>query len=611
MANWVDNYISKIYSSHKNHVLICDKDNLFAYDELISEISNNGYNVLIAHSDLDVRILYEIKLNGNSDKFLLVAPPKYFPLPDILNNVHFVEVGFSDLFPNLDAKAISGLSFNALCTLSSIKQYDILGHVSTLKFLLENLYGLDFNSLTKSFAKERILNSLITVFLERNGVNQPLINFLSSLAKPYLPKLVSLGLSKVNLLEFIQTNWSAFVADNYSVIDFSEPSLRKSIGNLFIQDLLKPVKVSKQQYENAPSSLKIGYTYDSAESDKLELDSIIEYLTNQVSIIQDLHEEWFMLIKVLSKAMTKSLSLNNKQYYENLSALNVTINNRFQRFIENSYWSTFTLSGNRKPIVVSRILDYIKSQPGRKKALIVIDGMNYWQWELISELFKSSNISFNARATMAFIPSITAWSRQSIFRGAKPDLKENNSKEEKLFRNYWLQNSYQDYQIHFSSFSAHAKVDFNTISSDKEMLGFVCNDLDEIMHGAVLGNDQLYSDTLQWITKSNFLDTINTLIQKGYKCYITSDHGNVESVGIKNLKLSEKVGSLSRGKRHIQFSNETVLNNFLQQNQNTNIGVRDCSVFLKDNSAFTSEQSVIITHGGSHLWEILIPFIEI
>src|SRR5205085_1977337 len=136
-----------------------------------------------------------------------VAPVGYKPLPDIGKKVHFQSIGLPQLFPNLDSSAIKGLSYNALCLLSNIRPYEELGQERTLKFLLENLYNVDFDTLTQSKPKERILNALITVLLERNGINQPLLQFLSKLSKPYLPSLLSIGLNKQNLITFLQQQW--------------------------------------------------------------------------------------------------------------------------------------------------------------------------------------------------------------------------------------------------------------------------------------------------------------------------------------------------------------------------------------------------------------------
>ena len=119
------------------------------------------------------------------------------------------------------------------------------------------------------------------------------------------------------------------------------------------------------------------------------------------------------------------------------------------------------------------------------------------------------------------------------------------------------------------------------------------------------------ASTQQWLEKSKIVEYVKILRSKGFKVFITTDHGNVEATGIKNLNMKEKVGSLSRGKRHIHFSNETMLVNFKEQNLEIVLGTKDNSVYLRQEEAFTDQAVKIVTHGGSHLWEVLIPFGEI
>ena len=143
------------------------------------------------------------------------------------------------------------------------------------------------------------------------------------------------------------------------------------------------------------------------------------------------------------------------------------------------------------------------------------------------------------------------------------------------------------------------------------ILGMVTNDLDVTMHGTRLGIEQLKMSTEQWIRKSDIVQHILTLRKLGFSVYIATDHGNVEAKGIKNLKIKEKIGSLSRGKRFLHFSNEVVLKNFQEQNPDLELGTKDLSVYLKNAEAFTSENITVVTHGGSNIWEVLIPFVEI
>lgn len=611
MGNWVDKYKSLIFSSHKQNVIITDIDNLFLYAELPEALEDEGFAVLIAESDLDVRILFESHVRGSDGKCLIVSPTGYMPLPDILQEVLFYELGLKELFPNLDRKALKGLDFNALCTLSNIKPNEELGYNSTIIFLLENLFNIDFTSFNTSRSKEKILNALITVFNGYGKIGQPVVVFLADQAKPYFPDLISNGLTTSSLNEFIQSVWNDYAADHVISVDILDPILVKNIGYLFIEEILQPVLVSHERFNRENGALRIGLKYDLGEPDRMKLQSFNAYLSLQANDISDNYDEWFALIQVLSKAMNLATSLDKCDESNDLANIILKLNERFQRFIDNTYWSLFSLSGIRKPVVVARILDYLKAQSEKKKALIVLDGMNFWQWEIIADRLMSSGIESNSKVTMAFIPTITAWSRQAIFRGNKPNLNEDNSKEEKLFKEYWRIAGYQDYQVLFKRFNVDHLLKVNEISGLVEIVGTVCNDLDDIMHGSILGNKELASDTLQWIEKINFIETIKALKEKGFKCYITSDHGNVESKGVKNLSISEKVGAISRGQRHIQFSNDIMLKRFQEHNPEMNYGLRDNSVFLRDQYAFRKNQSTVITHGGSHLWEVLIPFIEI
>jgi len=611
MSNWVDKYKNLVISSHKRHIVIADQDSLLGYEELQQAFVNEGFTLLTCNSSLSVRLAIELQVREASEKYLIVAPGNYYPLPDIAMLVHFEAIGLSRLFPNFDAKAIKGLSFNALSLLSNIKPYEVLSHEKTLKFLLENLYNVDFDTLTSSKAKERILTALITVLLDKNGINEPLTNFLSTIAKPYVPVFVTNGLTKTKLINYIQDQWQSYVHKDVTEIDFNESLLNKSLGYLFALEYLTPVHVSLETYNRFSKQLKIGVFVDTDKHVDNELEGLIEYLKQQLEIIEDIAEQWFNIIQVMSNAKLKYLLTSNDELKENYLKIENDLNNRFQRFIDIAYNSLFSLSGVRKPVVVTRILEHIKSKPAHKSALIVIDGMNFWQWKILGKALTNLSIAYTSNASLAYIPTITAWSRQAIFKGDKPDLSTDNSKEAKLFEDYWLNNSLSSYQISYKKFSINDSLNLADISPDTKMLALVCNDLDEIMHGSILGNGQLKTSTEQWIAKSNIGAIIAGLKSLGYQIYITADHGNIEATGLKNLTLKDKIGALSRGKRHLYFTNETLLDNFIVNNTNIEVGRKGLSLYLKKQEAFTSENSQVITHGGSHIWEVIVPFISI
>ena len=82
MAKWVEKYKKLVYSSHKRHLIVTDPDDLFNYVELQQSMEEEGYQVLKAKTDLEVRVLIETKVRYSKEKFLLIAPPGYQALPD-------------------------------------------------------------------------------------------------------------------------------------------------------------------------------------------------------------------------------------------------------------------------------------------------------------------------------------------------------------------------------------------------------------------------------------------------------------------------------------------------------------------------------------------------
>jgi hypothetical protein len=608
MNSWIDKYKALVISSHKQHVIVADLDNLFQYHEVEEAFEADEFKILKAATTLEVRLLFELEVRNSPMRCLIVAPNTYKPLPDIETIANCQKPGLSDLFPNLDAKAIQGLSFNALSVLSNIRQYETLGHEKTIRFLLENLYNVDFDSLTNSKAKERVLNALISVLLEKNGINQPIRKFLTSYVRPYFPDLVKQDLSKEKLIVFIHDEWLKFL-DGNSQLNFNEPLISKSLGFLFSFEVIKPVKVSQEKYETIPKSLRIGAYVDDAGNNDEELLAFTAYLNEQCAIIEDVADQWFKLIQVLSNAYIRVLNSKNEAAIKGYFKAEDRLNKRFQRFIDSNYGSLFSLSGIRKPIVVTRVLEHLNSRPAKKKALIVIDGMNYWQWSLLNAVLNVQ--STTATASLAFIPTITAWSRQAIFRGDKPIQDGKAVNEEKLFTTYWINKGITNHQIKFAKFGVDSLFDMASVHDDVRILGLLCKDLDDIMHGAILGDEQLRASTEQWIRKCQFVELVSALRANGFEIFLTSDHGNIQATGTRNLTIKEQFGALSRSKRFVHFDNEVLAADFISNNNDFDFGRRGLSLYLRNREAFTLEGKQVITHGGSHLWEVMVPFITI
>jgi hypothetical protein len=318
--------------------------------------------------------------------------------------------------------------------------------------------------------------------------------------------------------------------------------------------------------------------------------------------------DWLEIINEYSNALF--LSINTK-YLKEIIAIGDTINIHFQKELEQNFKNLFSSSAIKKPKIVSKILDYIThNNKSNKIALIVIDGMGFWQYNSIKSLYPSS---FNTIEdyTYSWIPSITQLSRQAIFRGDYPDKEyiQNPKNEEKLWTNYWTNKGLDKFEIRYN----HDKIDtFNLERITK--FAIVLKDLDDKMHSSTDYTD-LKGLTQNWIERSDIIKKIELLIESGFEVLMTSDHGNILTNGWRGLHSREKLGtnkSGSRSQRHIEYSNKISADEFLEANPEIQQSVvrEDNAIYFKNNFNFSSKDSVI-THGGSHFLEVIIPFIKI
>jgi hypothetical protein len=318
--------------------------------------------------------------------------------------------------------------------------------------------------------------------------------------------------------------------------------------------------------------------------------------------------DWLEIINEYSNALL--LTINTK-YLEEIITIGDIINIHFQKELEKNFKHLFSSSAIKKPKIVSKILDYIThNNKSNKIALIVIDGMGFWQYNSIKSLYPSS---FNTIEdyTFSWLPSITQLSRQAIFRGDYPDKEyiQNPKNEEKLWSNYWSNKGLDKFEIRYN----HDKIDTSNLERITKF-AIVLKDLDDKMHSSTDYTD-LKGLTQNWIERSEIIKKIEGLIESGFEVFITSDHGNILTNGWRGLHSREKLGtnkSGSRSQRHIEYTDKTLADEFLEANPEIQQSVvrDDNAIYFKNNYNFSSKDSVI-THGGSHFLEVIIPFIKI
>lgn len=582
MSRWFETIIQKVTPSTDKPIIVIDSQKYLEITEVQDRLIHEDYKVNFVEPGIQVRMEYELEVKGR-EKTILVITGKYPLVDDMKESAFVVELKPKDIFRNFDENAINGLSFNALSTIDSLSIFNELSYEETIQFMLENLYGIDFQAWKLNKSKERCLAILISVYTNNENPNKAINDYLESIGKPYFGSAVKDFIDKQKLLEFVNALKS-------EEINFENPMLAKEIANLKITGSIENNIESKQE----------------KDSQKL-INELFEFLTERIKTIGDLYKDWFEIAPKLGELGYAIFELNNKEYFDKYNEILNTINNRFQLFVNNHYDSLFSMSGFRYPITIDKVQDYIAaSTKNNKIAFIVIDGMNYWQWTLLKHYLENEKLNVEEKTTLSWLPSITAWARQSIFAGKKPDLTITNRTEGDLFKKYWIdKHKKQTYQVSYEAVKNNEKI--KVPSSDVTVAGFVTNGLDELMHGNILGYEQLFINTKLWIEKSCICDAVKELRNAGYEVYISTDHGNIEAELNLKLTAGQKTVMLSKSKRFVQFDTEEQAITFIENNKEYRLGKKDKSVYFRDTNGFGSSGEKVITHGGSHILELLIP----
>lgn len=316
--------------------------------------------------------------------------------------------------------------------------------------------------------------------------------------------------------------------------------------------------------------------------------------------------DWHEIATLFGEAISHSIG---SEKFDLILVLIKEANEKFQEHIQSKYSQIKNSNPIKRPQIVSKIMDYIDFNYKQNEiALIVIDGLSFWQYALIKNRLPGNK---KEEITFSWIPSITQLSRQAIFRGSSPleSYKQNPTNESKLWKGYWKSKNFNDFEIQYQ----HDTINVSNIDGIKR-LSIVYKDLDDYMHSSKDYND-LLKLTENWFVRSKIKETIQELLSKGFRVIITSDHGNIQAKGWRGLNGKEKLGtnkSGSRSERHLEYSEKRLKDEFLDNNPELldSIVQEEQALYFKDELSF-SRRDDLVTHGGAHFLEVVIPFIEI
>ena len=255
---------------------------------------------------------------------------------------------------------------------------------------------------------------------------------------------------------------------------------------------------------------------------------------------------------------------------------------------------------------VERICGYLKSCNYEKKAILCFDGMGWAEWFLIKDCFvEMFDVDLIEKPIFSMIPSTTKISRSAIFSGNLNEV---------------YQKSYPNEHKSFSENFDHAQLfkNNNPITEDS-ILGYktiakIYNLFDETAHKTILKSHNLSKNTYfhiikQYLRQTAIFREVKILLNNGFHIYICSDHGCTAAKG--NGHKIEKYLIDSYSKRGTIIRKNSFLSNDDYIRYPVPVAGNPTVILAPPGEMFDYMSACELTHGGTGVEEIVIPFIEI
>lgn len=390
-----------------------------------------------------------------------------------------------------------------------------------------------------------------------------------------------------------------------------------SVSNLF-QKLYAP---AIKEYPNINYDLlALAYekNFDDLDSDRRTLEFIKNKVYDKENIIKYVHLKNEELDALYQNAKTYSDWFDVADLKAKIDILCVKyeisldtayINDKFCDFITDNYG---TLNGEinpKSPVIISKVMNYITNKSD-KFALIVMDGMSQFDWEIISNSF--SEIKYNKADIFAMIPTITSVSRQCLLSGKVPMQLEDFSslaKEEKEFKAYAKYKGFTDNQIAYER-------GYNVeLSAFVKCAAIIINEIDDIVHAQKLGRHGMYHDIKQITKEGRLVHLVRKLLLQGFDVFITSDHGNTNCTGIGKPRRFG-IETQTKSNRTIILKDFANIEDFILEYEMSEypgyyLDKKYKYLIFKDDRAFMDKDGDFLNHGGITIDEVIVPFITV
>lgn len=288
----------------------------------------------------------------------------------------------------------------------------------------------------------------------------------------------------------------------------------------------------------------------------------------------------------------------------------------FTSFVLNDYDKLFYESYNNGPVTINQVMPYLGARDEDKMALLCFDGMGFQEWYVLKAYLAENQITkFTENSIYAIVPSLTWSSRAALFSG-QAVLPTGIVNEKRAFES-GVTNGWKYGRAKEKGWFLNTDSRWDADYLQYEYLGLVFTLIDKHAHSAILieGSKRgMQLSLTEFLPMTDIALLISHLLEENYRIYITSDHGTVWCSG--NGYRADKYLVEERARRVLIYPNEQLARDFARDKDvdlytNLNLLSERVLVLPRGRDMFSPTGEMAISHGGIHIEEIIIPFVEV
>jgi len=631
--------------------LLCDRDGLFRDAQLLDAVRVSGFEVVRLEDPIAFRFEFEARFRDGEAPSLVVVVQREEQAPwDVVkaarSDRRVLSYGIAELFPKLSPGVVSELHPSDLDALSEAAAPEqTLGDNATRDFILRTVFEVSPELVATPVDLLRILlrrhytariwpASIDARFL---GVIRDRWRFADWPLEQILP-------SRQNFLAFIQERFAVFAARELGAapqdclvwpgprdLPLGHEDVRVYLDNMFADGLLARVRAPDAR-PSVASWLEAGLEPTTDDVPRRFLAALSWLETDLASAgAEDLPRFGRRALRWGEATAARWQSAAGGLGADELARFNAVtdaLDARFETWLHARYASLSSVGHLPRPSLVHQIPHYLAHGLGRgaRRALIVVDGLAVDQWVLVrSALSKQGIGARDEGVAAAWIPSLTAVSRQSIFAGEPPLLFGTDlgttAKEPAHWGRFWGDRGLQKPEIAYicqklqEDDAPFAERVGAMIDRRVRALGIVVGTIDAMLHGIVTGSDGLHASVRHWAERGSLAAIVKSLLGAGFDVWLTADHGNLEAHGIGRPAVGEL--PQERSERVHIFKDALTRDGLARLYPGMvpwlgpGLPSHYAPILAPGRGAFVPEGRSTVTHGGASFQEVLVPFVQL